>query len=163
MLFNQLHLQCLMYVCQSPQLARYVCSKLRNSSTLLAGLSPCVPTHTQTLSTILSVPNITREVMYQGLPAFPHHKQQLECIHGILTLHASLYVARSIPPVFSCMGVWVSLLTVTTTCDFERGGATKPIIGSSWNNGVKNRLDLYQVQKRPYMIMLIVFRWLRHL
>jgi len=25
----------------------------------------------------------------------------------------------------------VALLTVTTTCDFERGGATKPIIGSS--------------------------------
>ena len=149
--------QCLMYVCQSPQLARYVCSKLHNSSILLADLSPSVPTHTQILSTILSVPNITCEVMYQGLPAFPHCKQQLECIHGILTPHTSSYVARLIPPVFSRMGVWVSLLTITPTCDFKRGGATKPIIGSSWNNGVKNRLDLYQVQKRPYMIMLTVF------
>ena len=25
----------------------------------------------------------------------------------------------------------------STTCDFERGGATKPIIGSSWNNSAK--------------------------
>ena len=49
------------------------------------------------------------------------------------------------------------LLTITTMCDFERGGAMKPIIGSSWNNGVKNCLDLYQVQKRPNLIMLIVF------
>ena len=54
--------------------------------------------------------------------------------------------------------LWVVLLTVTTSCDFERGGATKPIIGSSWSNGIKNRLDLHQVQKRPSMIMLIVFR-----
>ena len=58
---------------------------------------------------------------------------ELECIHGILTPCASPYVTRSIPPVFSHMGVWVALLTVTTTCDYERGGATKPIIiGSSW-------------------------------
>ena len=34
-------------------------------------------------------------------------------------------------------------------CDFERGGATNPIIGSSRSNNVKNRLDLYQVQKCP--------------
>ena len=45
------------------------------------------------------------------------------------------YVARSIPHV--CTGVRVALLIVTTTCDFKRGGATKPIIGSSWNNAVK--------------------------
>ena len=50
---------------------------------------------------------------------------------GILTPHASLYVARSILPVFSSMGVRVALLTVTTTCNFERGGATKLIIGGS--------------------------------
>jgi len=56
---------------------------------------------------------------------------KLECIHGILTLCASPYVARLIPPVFSRMGVRVALLTVTTTCNFERGGATKLIIGSS--------------------------------
>ena len=56
---------------------------------------------------------------------------KLKCIHGILTLRASPYVARSIPPVFSRMGVRVALLTVTTTCAFERGGATKTIIGSS--------------------------------
>ena len=50
---------------------------------------------------------------------------------GIPTPRASPYVARSIPPVFSCMGVQVASLTVTTMCDFERGGATKQIIGSS--------------------------------
>jgi len=81
----------------------------------------------------------------------------LECIHGIPTPHASLYVARSILPVFLRMGVWVFVAAITTTCGFERGGATKPIIGSSWNNGVKNCLDLYQVQKRPNLILLIVF------
>ena len=59
-------------------------------------------------------------------------------------------------------GIRVALLTVTTTCDFERGGARKPIIGSSWNNGARNRLNMYQVQKRPSIIMLIVFPWLRH-
>jgi len=77
-----------------------------------------------------------------------------------LTLCTSPYVARSIPPVFSRKGVQVGLLTVTTMCDLERHGVTKPTIESSWNNGVKNRLDLHQVQKRPSMIMLIVFRWL---
>ena len=41
------------------------------------------------------------------------------------------YVARSISPVFSRMGIRVVLLTITTACDFERGGATNPIIGSS--------------------------------
>ena len=87
----------------------------------------------------------------------------VECIHGIFTLHACWYVARPIPPVFLRMGVRVALLTVTTTCDFERGGATKLIIGSTWNNGVKNRLDLYQVQKHSNLIMLIVFHWLWHL
>jgi len=86
--------------------------------------------------------------------------QKLECIHGILTPHTSLYVARSIPPVFLHMGVRVALLTVTTMCNFERGGATKLITESSRNNGAKNCLDLYQVQKHPSMIMLIVFRWL---
>jgi len=88
-------------------------------------------------------------------------QKQLECIHGIHTPRTSPYVARSIPPVVLRMGIRVALLTVTTMCDFERGGATKPIIGSSWNSSVKNHLDLYQVQKRPSMIMLIVFHWLR--
>ena len=37
---------------------------------------------------------------------------------------------------------------------FQRGGATKQ------NNGVKNHLDLHQVQKRHNLIMLIAFRWL---
>jgi len=43
---------------------------------------------------------------------------------------------------------WVAtLVTVNyTMCDFKRGGATKR----------KNRLDLYQVQKRSNLIMLIV-------
>jgi len=57
----------------------------------------------------------------------------LECIHGILTRSP----LRTLPDRF-CLYFYVSeyaLLTVTTTCDFERGGATKPIIGSSWNNG----------------------------
>jgi len=58
-------------------------------------------------------------------------RAELECIHGILAPRVSPYVARSILPVFSLMGVRVALLTVTTTCDFERGGATKPIIGRS--------------------------------
>jgi len=45
----------------------------------------------------------------------------------ILTSRASPYFARSIPPVFSRMGVRVALLTaIPTKCDFERGGATKP-------------------------------------
>ena len=56
---------------------------------------------------------------------------RLECIQGIITPRVSPYVARSIPPVFLRMGVRVALQTVTTTCDFKRGGATKPIIGSS--------------------------------
>ena len=81
----------------------------------------------------------------------------LECIHGILTPCASSYVARLILPVFSHMGVWVALLTLNYHMQFERGGVTKPIIGSSWNNNVKNCLDSYQVQKRPNLIMLIVF------
>ena len=40
---------------------------------------------------------------------------------------------------------------ILTPCDFGRGGAmcTKPIIGSSRSNNVKNRLNVYQVQKRP--------------
>jgi len=36
----------------------------------------------------------------------------------------------------------------------------KPIIGSSLNNGIKNCLYLYQLQKHPNLIMLIVFHWL---
>ena len=52
-----------------------------------------------------------------------------EYIHGPPTPYATSYVARSIPPVFSHMGVRVALLTVTTMCNFERGGAMKPIIG----------------------------------
>ena len=61
--------------------------------------------------------------------------QQPECIHGILTLLASSYIARLIicTPLFS--RIWV--LTVTTMCDFEMDGANKPTIGSSWNNGKK--------------------------
>ena len=52
---------------------------------------------------------------------------KLECIHGILTMHTSSYIARPIPPVFMCSYVsTVALLTVTTTCDFERGGTMKP-------------------------------------
>ena len=91
------------------------------------------------------------------------NRSKLKCIHGILTPRVSPYVARSILPVFSCTGVQVALLTITTMCDSERGGAAKPIIGSSWNNGVKNHLGLYQVQKCPSMIMLSVFRWQWHL
>jgi len=47
--------------------------------------------------------------------------------HGILTLRASPYIARSIPPIFSRKGVRVALLTITTTCDLRKGygGATK--------------------------------------
>ena len=37
------------------------------------------------------------------------------------------------------------LQVVTITCDFKRGGARKPIIGSSWNNVEKNHLELYKV------------------
>jgi len=83
-----------------------------------------------------------------------HIYTKLECIHGILTPRTSSYVARSILPVFLCMWVLVALLTVTTTCNFQRvpGGAIKPIIGSSWNNSVKNSLDLYLVQKCPNLI-----------
>ena len=46
---------------------------------------------------------------------------QLECIHGILTPRASP----------SRMGVRVASLIVTTMCNFERGGATKPTIRSA--------------------------------
>ena len=53
----------------------------------------------------------------------------------------------------------VDLLTVNTTCNFERGGAKKLIIGSSWNNGEKNRFDLCQVRKCSNMILLVVFHW----
>lgn len=42
-------------------------------------------------------------------------------------------------------------------CDFELGGAMKLLIGSSLKNSVNNRLDLYKVQNRPNLIMLIVF------
>jgi len=67
-----------------------------------------------------------------------------------------------IDSMYACTFVFFELLTKTrsranTTCDFERGGATKPIIGSSWNSGVKNHLDLYQVWKHSNLIMLIVF------
>ena len=34
----------------------------------------------------------------------------------------------------------VELLTINTRCDFKKGGAKKPIIGRSWNNGKKNCL-----------------------
>jgi len=37
---------------------------------------------------------------------------------------------------------------------------TYSVIGSSWNNAVKNRLDLHQVQRCHNLIMLVVFRWL---
>ena len=90
-------------------------------------------------------------------------------IYGIQKLQLWLFLAHARTSRSSQIArtvksaVRVLLLTATTTCEFERGGATKPIIGSSWNNGVKNRLDLYQVQKRPSMIMLIVFRWLLRL
>ena len=56
----------------------------------------------------------------------------------------------------------VELLTVNTTCDFERGGAKKTIIGSSWNNSKKNCLDLCQVQKRSNVILLVVFVFLEY-
>ena len=79
-----------------------------------------------------------------------HTVYKLECIHGIP--HVPLH---TLPDRFH--------LYVATMRDFERGGAMKLIIGSSWNNGVNNHLDLYQVQKRPSMIMLIVFGWLWHL
>ena len=89
-------------------------------------------------------------------------QKELECIHGILTLRAF----SSLPDrlcVCLYFHVFVSLtITANTTCDFERGGAMK-LIGSSWNNGTRNCLDLYQIQKRPNLIMLSVFHWLWHL
>jgi len=42
------------------------------------------------------------------------------------------------------------MLTITTTCDFERGGAKKPTTRRAV-------LDLYQVQKCSNVILLIVF------
>ena len=51
---------------------------------------------------------------------FSQHMNKLECNHGIRTPRASLYM----PDRFR-------LLTVTTTCDFKSGGATKLIMGSS--------------------------------
>jgi len=51
----------------------------------------------------------------------------------------------------------VESLTVSTAYNFERGGATKLIIGSSWNNSEKNCIDLCQVQKRSNVILLVVF------
>jgi len=41
---------------------------------------------------------------------------------------------------------------------FQKGGATKPIIGSSWNNGIKNRLTCIR-----YRNVLVWFHWLWHL
>ena len=65
---------------------------------------------------------------------------QLECIHGILTPRASSYVARSIPPVLSRIFMSTSYVADRNYhVQFRKG----------WSNGVKNRLDLYQVQKRP--------------
>jgi len=89
------------------------------------------------------------------------HAYKLECIHGILTLCALCYkyIARSIMRMTAFLHI--ELLTITrscanTTCDFKRcGGAMKPTIRS---NGIKNHLDLYQEQKHPNLIMLIVFR-----
>ena len=74
------------------------------------------------------------------------NKLKLECIHGILIPCASsLLPDRLHIRLYFCV---FELLTITkshaiTMCDLERGGATKLIIGSSWNNGVKNCLDLY--------------------
>ena len=65
-------------------------------------------------------------------------------------------IASAYACIFACMYI-VDLLTVNTMCDFERGGAKKSIIGSSWNNGEKSRLDLCQVHKRSNMIPLVVF------
>ena len=54
--------------------------------------------------------------------------------------------ARSIPrmPVFSRACSWVA--DRKYTCDFKKVGAKKLIIGSNWNNGEKNRLDLSGTQ-----------------
>ena len=54
----------------------------------------------------------------------------------------------------------VDLLTLNTTWDF---GAKELIIGSSWNNGEKNHLDLGQVHNCSNMFPLVVFHWVWHL
>jgi len=73
------------------------------------------------------------------------NKLKLERIHGILTLHTSSLLPDQLH-VRLYFHV-LELLTITrlcadTMCDFKRGGATKPIIGSSQNNSVKNCVSL---------------------
>ena len=65
--------------------------------------------------------------------------------------------ARSIPgmPVISHARSWFA--DCKCHMQFKRGGAKKPIIESSWNNGEKNRLDLCQVYKSFNMIPSVVF------
>ena len=55
-------------------------------------------------------------------------------------------------PIF-CRRAYVNV-NVNTTCDFERGGAKKPIIGSgsSWNNGEKPWLPRW---KRFYLFIFL--------
>ena len=93
-----------------------------------------------------------------------HGKTYSTRVYSWNTYPAHLFARSQIGS--TCIFVYVStscIADLTTMCNFERGEATKPIIGSSWNNGVKNWLDLHQAQKRPNLIMLIVFRWIRHL
>ena len=55
-------------------------------------------------------------------------------------------------------GDWGLTLVELLTVNFERSGAKKPVIGSSWNNGgkIKNRLDLCQVRKRFGVILFFI-------
>jgi len=70
-------------------------------------------------------------------------QNKLECIHRILP-RASLRYEHlccqtcQIDSTYACIffAHIVMLLTINTTCDFERGGTKKQIIGSSGNNGV---------------------------
>jgi len=88
----------------------------------------------------------------------PHQRNSNDQSTGVYswnTYPTSLFICT---PVILCNCV-IELLSVTTMCDFERGGAKKPILGSSWNNSEKNCLDLYQIQKRSNVILLMVLCW----
>ena len=73
--------------------------------------------------------------------------QKLECIHGILTPRASPYIARSISPVFSRMGVRVALLTYRKV---KRGNLERNLefctccsTGLCWRSGTLLVQELY--------------------
>ena len=85
------------------------------------------------------------------LTRVPLHREHLQVARHARLIHVRLYLRVC---VHACS--WIADHKYHD--DFERGGVKKLIMGSSWNNGEKNRLaiDLCQVEERSNVILLVV-------